>query len=147
MKNFLMIVLLIIGGQDYFAQKDPLKRNLNSKSQNILANGILDTVELAIANSQPEDISPYLYVQTYLSFLSGVTGYYSSNQAYYILENFFKEYKVASFKFENIKLNTLTPFATGTYYYDFNGNRGEAKVYITLKLTGTTWKITQIDIN
>jgi hypothetical protein len=147
MKNLFIILLLIIGGQEYFAQEDPVKRNLNSESQNLLANKILDDIEKGIANYQPEKIFPYLSTQTYLSFLSGVSGYYSFNQAHYILESFFKEYKVAAFKFENIKLDTITPFATGTYYYEHKGNRAEAKVYVTLKLTGKSWKITQIAIN
>ena len=147
MKILFLIVLLIIGGQDYSAQEDPSKKNLNSESQKKLAIEILDVVEQAIANSQPDSIFPYLSVQTYLSFLNDVNGYYSSNQAYYILENFFKEYKVIGFRINNVELNTLTPFAMGICYYENNGNRGEAKAYITLKLTETSWKITQITIN
>ena len=147
MKILLIIILFTIGGQDYFAQKDAVRRNLNSESQNMLANAVIDTIESGISNSQPEKISPYLSLQTYLSLLGGVSGYYSSNQAHYILEKFFTEYLVTSFTFENIKLDTLTPFATGTYFYENKGKRSEAKVYITLKLTGKSWKITQIAIN
>lgn len=145
--KILLIILFIIGGQDYFAQKDPVKRNLDSETQNSLANNILDSIEVSIAESRPEEISPYLSAQTYLSLVDGVSGYYSSNQVYYILEKFFNEYKVSSFKFDNRELNTLTPFATGTYFYEHRGKRSEAKVYITLKLTGESWEITQIAIN
>lgn len=147
MKILLIIMLFIFGGQHFFAQNDHIKRNLNSKTQNIIANSIIDSIETGIANSLPEAISQYLSDQTYLSLLGGVSGYYSSNQVFYILERFFNEYKVLSFAFENIKLNTLIPFATGTYFYEHKGKRSEAEVYITLKLIGKHWKITQLTIN
>lgn len=147
MKIVFIILLIIIGGKNHLAQDDQLKRNFHSQSQSKLAGELLDTIEQAIADSHYENISPYLSEQTYLSFLNGVNGYYSSNQAYYILEDFFKEYKVISFNLNEIRLNTLTPFATGICYYDNKGNRDEANIYITLKLTGTTWKITQMTIN
>jgi hypothetical protein len=147
MKKLLILIMILIGGQLCFAQQFPTKNNLNSRSQNSLAYGILEEIEESIANAQISAIYHYLSSQIYLSFLNGVSGYYSSNQAYYVLENFLKEYKVTSFSFDNIKLNTLTPLATGTYYYEHKGNRSEAKMYLTLKLTGKSWQITQIAIN
>jgi hypothetical protein len=79
--------------------------------------------------------------------LMGVSGYYSANQSFYVLEKFINEYKVISFKFDSFNFNTITPFAKGTYYYEHKGNRSEAKVYLTMKLTSQSWKITQISIN
>ncbi len=48
-------------------------------------------------------ISKYFGQQTYFSFSNGINGYYSNNQAFYVLEDFFKLYKVTSFKFDYIK--------------------------------------------
>jgi len=134
-------------GQQIFAQKDPLRSDLKTSSQNTLAYEILEEIEIGIAKAKLSTLSPHLSSQIYLSFLNGVSGYYSSNQAYYVLENFINEYKVISFKFDSFNFNTITPFAKGTYYYEHKGNRSEAKVYLTMKLIGKTWKITQISIN
>ena len=107
---------------------------------------MLDDIEKGISNTQTSDISPYLTSQVYLSLMNGVSGYYSSNQAYYVIEEFLKEYKVISFRFNKFKLNTTAPFAIGTYYYEHKGNQNEAKVFVTLKFTNKSWQITQISI-
>ncbi len=147
MKNIIILILILIWGQQIFAQKYPIKSELRATSQNTMAYETLEEIEMGISKTKLSAISPHLSSHIYLSFLNGVSGYYSSNQAYYVLENFFKEYKVTSFKFDNFNFNTVTPFAKGTYNYEHKGNRSEAKVYLTMKLTGKSWKITQISIN
>ena len=138
--------MILIWGQQIFAQKYPIKSELRSSSQNTMAYETLEEIGMGISKTKLSAISPHLSSHIYLSFLNGVSGYYSSNQAYYVLENFFKEYKVTSFKFDNFNFNTITPFAKGTYNYEHKGNRSEAKVYLTVKLTGKSWKVTQISI-
>ena len=147
MKKIIILILIFILGQQIFAQEYPIKSEINSNSQNTVAYEILEEIEMGISKTHLSAISPQLSSHIYLSFLNGVSGYYSANQAYYVLENFFKEYKVTSFKFDSFNFNTVTPFAKGTYNYENKGNRSEAKVYLTMKLTGESWKITQISIN
>ena len=147
MKKIIILILILILGQQIFAQEYPIKNDLKSNSQNTMAYEILEEVEMGISKTKLSAISKHLSSQIYLSFLNGVSGYYSANQAYYVLENFINEYKVISFKFSSFSFNTVTPFAKGTYYYEYKGNRSEAKVYLTMKLTGKSWKITQISIN
>ena len=142
----LLILIILFNTQVFIAQENQLKQNLNSNSQNSAAYGILDDIENGISDSKTSAISPYLGSQVYLSFINGISGYYSSNQAYYVIEKFLKEYKVISFRFNKLKLNTTAPFAIGTYYYEHNGNRSEAKVFVTLKFTSKSWQITQISI-
>ena len=147
MKKIIILSLILILGQQIFAQEYPIKNDLQSNSQNTMAYEILEEIEMGISKTKLSTISPHLSSQIYLSFLNGVSGYYSANQAYYVLENFINEYKVISFKFDSFNFNTITPFAKGTYYYEHKGNRSEAKVYLTMKLTSKSWKITQISIN
>ena len=147
MKKIIILILIFILGQQIFAQEYPIKSEINSKSQNTVAYEILEEIEMGISKTKLSAISPHLSSHIYISFLNGVSSYYSSNQAYYVLENFFKEYNVISFKFDSFNFNTVIPFAKGTYYYEHKGNRSEAKVYLTMKLTGESWKITQISIN
>ena len=89
----------------------------------------------------------YLNTPTYLSLSNGISGYYSSNQAFYVLEDFFNIYKVTSFHFQIIQVHDNLPYATGIYKYYFRGKRDSANVYISLKQVGDSWKITQITIN
>jgi hypothetical protein len=147
MKIILILSLILILGQQIFAQEYPIKNDLQSNSQNTMAYEILEEIEMGISKTKLSTISQHLSSQIYLSFLNGVSGYYSANQAYYVLENFINEYKVISFKFDSFNFNTITPFAKGTYYYEHKGNRSEAKVYLTMKLTSKSWEITQISIN
>ena len=147
MKKIIILILIFILGQQIFAQEYPIKSEINSNSQNTVAYEILEEIEMGISKTKLSAISPHLSSHIYISFLNGVSSYYSSNQAYYVLENFFKEYNVISFKFDSFNFNTVIPFAKGSYYYEHKGNRSEAKVYLTMKLTGESWKITQISIN
>ena len=147
MKKIIILSLILILGQQIFAQEYPIKNDLQPNSQNTMAYEILEEIEMGISKTKLSTISQHLSSQIYLSFLNGVSGYYSANQAYYVLENFINEYKVISFKFDSFNFNTITPFAKGTYYYEHKGNRSEAKVYLTMKLTSKSWEITQISIN
>jgi len=146
MKKILILFIVLISAQTFIAQDNQLKQNLNSNSLGSSAYGLLGDIEKGISDTKTSDISPYLASQVYLSFVNGVSGYYSSNQAYYVIEKFLKEYKVISFRFNKFKLNTTAPFAIGTYYYEHKGNREEAKVFVTLKFTSKSWQITQLSI-
>ena len=83
----------------------------------------------------------------YLSLSNGISGYYSSNQAYYVLQDFFKIYHVTDFRFNNIKDDEDNVYATGLYNFIFKEKRESAQVYVSIKLTGKEWKITQLTIN
>lgn len=147
MKKIIILILFLFSGQLYFPQEYSIKKDLKSNSQNSVVYSVLNDIEKGILKANISDISPYLASHVYLSFLNGISGYYSSNQAYYTLDKFLKEYKVISFSFSKIKITTTNPFAIGTYYYEYKGNRSEARVYLTLKLTSKSWQITQISIN
>ncbi len=114
------------------------KENLQSLFSNI-ENGIKTGDVNSLVNS--------LSSQTYLNLSNGVSGYYSSNQAYYVLEDFFKVYHIISFKYSRIQTDEINPFAIGSYKYEYKGKRDAAQVYISLKKVGNTWKITQITID
>jgi len=118
----------------------------SSQRQNIIKN-VFDEIEIGISTDKTSSISRFLSGQTYLSFSNGVNGYYSSNQAYYILEDYFKIYRVISFKLQSIKTEENVPYATGIFYFDHRGKRGAARVYISLNKSGNNWKISQLTIN
>lgn len=133
---------------ELYSQEYNINSKLNSKSDFQLENLIFNEIEKGIGESNVSKIARYFSPKPYLSFSNGVTGYYSSNQAYYVLEDFFNIYKVISFKFDHKKINgSESSYATGIYQYESKGKRDTAQVYITLNKIGDTWFITQISIN
>ena len=149
-KHFLIFtaVFILLISNITFAQQNFLNESKNeNREQNNVAMTIFTRIENGISAGRVSEISGYLNTQTYLSLANGISGYFSSNQAFYVLEDFFNIYKVASFHFQNIQINENQPYATGVYKYYFRGKRDSANVYISLKQTGDTWKITQITIN
>ncbi len=116
----------------------------NQKSESATA---IDDISKGISSQNVDAISRYFSPQTYLSLSSGINGYYSSNQAYYVLEDYFKVYRVIAFRFDNIHVDSANPYATGEYQFEYRGKRDIAQVYLALKKIGNNWKISQITIN
>jgi hypothetical protein len=128
-------------------QENKLLNRLDKSNHRNPSRVIFDQVEAGISEGDVAQISKYFGSQTYLSLSNGKSGYYSSNQAFYVLEDFFKIYRVASFRFNNINTDENTPYATGVYNFEFKGKKNTSQVYISLKKAGSGWKITQITIN
>jgi hypothetical protein len=129
------------------AQENKYLNKLNRSSQAVPAQKIFQELEEAITQGNVSAIARFFSSQTYFSLTNGSSGYYSSNQAFYILENFFNVYQVRAFRFNNIQAGENNPYATGVYNYELRGRRDTAQVYVSLKLAGNSWKITQITFN
>jgi hypothetical protein len=150
MKNFYQVFFILIIGLSVslnFAQENKVTKLDNFRQNNSSAKVILSEIENGIARGNVGSVFKYLGSQTYFSLSSGIRGYYSSNQAYYILEDFFRMYQVISFRFQSVQANEGNPYATGIYIYEFKGKRETSQVYISLKNTGKSWKITQLTFN
>jgi hypothetical protein len=149
MKNFYPISFILIIGLSIcsiHAQNNVISK-FDNNTQSKSAEVILTEIEGGIAKGNIAAIFKHLSPQTYFSLTTGIRGYFSSNQAYYILEDFFKIYQVLSFKFHSLQTEKGNPYATGIYFYEFKGKRETAQVYISLKNTGKSWKIIQITFN
>jgi hypothetical protein len=148
MKKLTYIILFLIScAVAVTAQENKLLKRLDRTPQSVPARQIFTELEEAIAGGNVSSIARFFSSQTYFSLTNGSSGYYSSNQAFYILENFFNVYQVRSFRFNNIQANDNNPYATGVYTYELRGKRDTAQVYVSLKPAGNSWKITQITIN
>lgn len=139
--TFVLVITAHLSGQENF------RTYTQSKEYNQIINLIFDDIEVSIKEANVANLSKYLGAQTYFSLFNGVSGYYSPNQAYYILEDFFNFYRVTAFKFNQISKDKANPYATGTFSFDNKGKRSSAKVYISLKKIGDKWNITQLTIN
>ena len=109
--------------------------------------GVVKKIQDAIVNKNVGTLVDHLSSQTYFNLPNGISGYYSSNQAYFVWEDFLKTYRVTSFNFDEINSNNNTPFATGNYDYYLKGKRNSAHIYLQLRNKGKKWRITQITIN
>lgn len=138
---FALFISAVYPQQNNFIQKS------ETQKQSAFDPVVFEEIESAIQSGNVEKISRYLGPQTYFSITNGINGYYSSNQAYYVLEDFFKFYKVTKFKLDVIKTESSNPYATGIYHYDVRGKRSSAQVYISLTKTGKNWNISQLTIN
>lgn len=131
-----------------YTQFSPLhKKGAEQKQQSEMPKTIFGKIEEGIAIGDVDKFSSMLSSRTYLSLSNGVTGYYSSNQAFYILQDFFRINKPVSFRFLSMNEKADNPFATGFFKYESKGVRGNAQVYITLIQIGNNWKISLITIN
>ena len=141
----LFLIIIFLGSSS--AQERNYLNKFDSSKNVVVKQNIFNNIEIAISKGNTSALSGYLASQTYLSLSNGIRGYYSSNQAYYVLEDFFRIYNVSSFRFDNLNSAEDTPYATGIYNYEYKGKRNSAQVYISLNRFGKSWKITQITIN
>lgn len=152
MKTLLTVILFVlVGTYSSEAQVNKLNNNSKSKSRNQteinLVNSVFNKIEAGLKSGEVNSFSDYFDKRTYLS-LSGLnTGYYSTNQAYYLLDNYLNENRPVSFRFSNVSDSTLQPYATGVFNYNKKGVQSSKQVYISLKKFGDSWKISQLTIN
>ncbi|PIQ08270.1 MAG: hypothetical protein COW71_12795 [Ignavibacteriales bacterium CG18_big_fil_WC_8_21_14_2_50_31_20] len=133
----IIILFLTLSHECVFAQFDS-----NSKIGKIFSE-----FENGIRTGAIKEFSNNLISETYISLENGESSYYSSNQSFYILKDFFQNYIPISFKIIKTSINEEKPFAIGKLVYSKNGIRGESQVFIALKLENENWKISQIIIN
>lgn len=108
---------------------------------------VFNNIESAFTEINIETLVSYFSVQTYLNLPNGTNGYYSSNQAYFVLEDFLKNYRITSFKFSERDTSDINPFATGVFRYNLKGKRDSTHIYVQLRKVSKNWNITQITIN
>ena len=146
---FLTVVIgfLVSGSSSLFPQHNNLQQNLSTDSKVKVQTIVFNDIEKGIVSNDMKKFSQYFSPQPYISLVNGVNGYYSSNQAYYIMEDFFNSFKIVSFKMEETKTEGTVSYGKGDYYYEKKGRREVAHLYITLSKSGNKWYITQISIN
>ncbi len=138
---FCLVCLNQTYGQEY------LRRAEHREQNPAAARVAFNQIENGIASGRVSELVEYLSPQTYLSLSNGISGYYSSNQAYYVLEDFFRSYQVTGFRFDDLQIEEGNVYGTGKYQFVMRGKREVAQVYISLKHAGKKWKITQLTIN
>ena len=135
---FIFIALILV----FFTSNSIVAQDKKSDLDKTLFN-----IEKGISKGSVAAFSDYFYNRTFLSLLDGTSDYYSSNQAYNVLQNFFNIYKPLDFSFTNVLSQSSYPSASGRLRYTYRGMRTTAQIFISLKKIDNNWKISQITIN
>jgi len=107
---------------------------------------IFKRVEEAIAQGNVDLLANHLGPKVFVSVSNDRSGYYSANQAYYILQGYFNLHQPASIRFNSYGDIPTNPYAVGIYSYSGSQGKGSAQIYVSLSLIQNTWKIDQITI-
>lgn len=119
----------------------PEQENQNQKKEV----QIFSDIERAFSSGNVSLISGYFPSQIYLSLSNGVNGFYSGNQAYYILQDYFQIYQPITFKYTQ-RSESENGFATGLFTFENRNKKGTAQVFISVEFSGAKWKISLITI-
>jgi hypothetical protein len=135
--RFLILALLILISVNIFSQ--------DSKSREIQK--VFSRIEEGIETGSIDKFASYFSSRNYLSLRGGISGYYSENQTFYVIKDFFSINQPLAFKLTNIVSDQSTPFAAGMLRYINRGIRSTATVFISLQWVDHQWRISQITIN
>ena len=110
------------------------------------ARAIFSDVERGISEANVSLFSHYFNSQVHVTLRGGESGLYSANQAYYLLQNYFRARKPLKCGFSTYGDSDSNPYATGTASFNIRGSREFAQVYVALALSGDRWVISHINI-
>ncbi len=134
--------------QDNRSRVLPADRSAVGKSTDIReeCRRIFASVQEGLAAGSVGVFSQHIGQQVFMNLRGGESGYYSANQAYYVLENYLKTRRLANLNFSTIGESDANPYATGSAGFSFRGTKEFAQVYVSLVRSGDRWVITQINI-
>lgn len=107
---------------------------------------IFSDVEAGLSRANIRSFAKHFGTQLYMSTRGSEAGYYSSNQASTILENFFSARRHLNFRFTHFGEADGTPYATGGGSFAFRGNKESFQVYVGLSKQDGRWVISQFNV-
>lgn len=107
---------------------------------------VFENVRNGLNSGNISSFAELLGPQVQVNLRGGESGYYSSSQAYYVLENYLRSNRFSGLEYGTIEQAGDAPFATGKADLDQKGMRGAAQVYVSLSQVGGKWVISQIKI-
>jgi HAMP domain-containing protein len=102
-------------------------------------------VETAVRGADVGSLAKSFGRQVYVNLKGGESGYFSSNQASFILQSFFTPRRPVSFSFSTIQLEG-EPFATGSGTFLVKGTRETLQLYVSVSRQGDRWVISQFNV-
>lgn len=100
----------------------------------------------ALSSGKVDFLRPHLGRKVYLNLFTGINGYYSSEQAFLILQSLFSTYKPISFSFSSRNFSIRNPYGFGPITFERRGKRETAELFLSLATVNDAWVINQITI-
>src|SRR5258706_8611322 len=141
----LILAILELAGMSYTRAQE-FRAVPERQINNPVASAIFAELQSGIVSGDAAVFSDHLAKQVYLNLSDRESGFFSQNQAVYILKEYFKTRRILSFKFTTISQVEGTPFATGGGTYLRRGNPEILQVYVALKKSGDGWVISQFSV-
>ena len=141
----LILAILQLAGSSYTAAQE-LHAVPERERNNPVVSSIFGELQNGIVAGDAAVFSDHLAKQVYLNLSDRESGFFSQNQAVYILKEYFKTRRILSFRFTTISQVEGTPFATGGGTYLRRGNPEILQVYVALKKSGDGWVISQFSV-
>jgi hypothetical protein len=127
-------------------REEGLRSQLKSSGQTHECKSFFSGIQQEIATGNVAALSGRMGSQVYVNLRGGESGYYSASQARYLLENYLRHRRIASFTFSTIGESDENPYATGSATVNDKGVREIAQIYVSLSRDGDRWRISQISI-
>ena len=118
--------------------------SVSSDSNAVFA--LVRKVENGILLARLEDISGDFSHEVYINMQGSEAGYYSANQASYILLNFFGARTTVGFKLSTVGYTDDAPYATGAGVFTRPGKRETLQIYLGLTKVERRWVISQFNV-
>lgn len=145
----ILIITLLINCTAAFTQvtdsEQPLALQLSQQVETT-SKTIFAAVEKGIDEGDVDAFSSYFGNRVYMNLPSGESGYFSANQAYYILKNYIGNRKPLGFSFTTLGEADQIPYATGRAAFRFKGNKEFTQVYVALVKANGKWIIDKINL-
>ncbi|MDI6803534.1 MAG: DUF4783 domain-containing protein [Bacteroidota bacterium] len=132
---YISLILITLIALDLKAQEDGQEKNRE----------IFKAIESGVDAGEIDRFAGYFAQQVYVSIRGGESGYFSSNQTYYIIKNFLTARKPLGFSFTTYGFADEIPFATGRALFRIKGNRESVQVYAALSKSNGKWVIDKIN--
>jgi hypothetical protein len=139
-----IMIPLWFSGSAALAQESQSRRGGGSNDQTPSA--IFSDIQAGLRSGDVTLFSKNLAKQVYLNLPDIAGGFFSDNQATYILKDYLKAHRMVSFKLSTTNMTGPTPFATGGGTYLRRGNPELIQVYIALKKSADRWVIAQFSV-
>jgi hypothetical protein len=107
---------------------------------------VFSDVQQGISSANISLFSSHFHTQVHVTLRGGESGLYSANQAYYLLQNYFRDRHVTKFAFTTYGQSDTNPYATGGASFSTRNGREYNQVYVALAYNDDRWVITHINL-
>ncbi|MFC2083858.1 DUF4783 domain-containing protein [Bacteroidota bacterium] len=136
---FYFLTIFIVGSTILRSQIKPQKNNLLE---------LVENFESGMRTGDIDEFAKYLNSELYLSLSNSIeSGYYSANQSYYLIQNYFNISSPMDFNVDRINTKSKSPYLIGEMNYYNEGIKKKSTVYVSFFEDRSGWKISQISID